>query len=94
MGADEVKRIVRDKALEQSSVVDGDEVRDSGEDLELISDLGFNSLSFIQLIINLEKEFDITFAEDLLVMSKVSTVEKISDVVIDCLKKKGELHDE
>ena len=94
MGVDEVKKVVKEKALAQSTVAEGGEALDSGEDLELISDLGFNSLSFIQLIINLEKEFDITFAEDLLIMSEVSTVEKITDVVIEYLEKKGELHDE
>ena len=53
-----------------------------------IFELGLNSMSFIQIIIALEEEFNIEIPENKLLITEMNTVSKMVDVLI-CSK--GEL---
>ena len=47
----------------------------------LIEDLGYDSIQFIQLIIDLEKEFNIEFNDEMILMESLSTIEKLISTI-------------
>ena len=57
----------------ETLVVDGDEVK---EDSNLVNDLGADSLDTVELIMNVEKEFDIAVTD-----AKAEAVETVGDIV-------------
>lgn len=52
----------------------------------LLFDLGYDSIRFIQLILNLEEEFKIEFLDEYLLMEKLSTVENIYNAVSNMIQ--------
>ena len=51
------------------------------KDINIFNDLAYNSLSFIQLIIDLEQTFNIVIPDDYLLMENLSTVSQVCDMV-------------
>lgn len=47
--------------------------------MNLISDLGYNSISFIELIVVLEDEFDIEFKDEMILYNSLATTNEIID---------------
>ena len=61
-----------------------DDLRDLTQ-INIFDDLSFDSLEFVQLIIDLEQAFDIEIPDEYLLMDSLSTVEKICQVVNEIL---------
>lgn len=51
------------------------------EHVDLIDDLGMDSLSFISIVIETESTFDITIPEEMLLMENFRTVDRIIEIV-------------
>ena len=64
--------------LEESSGIDKEEI---SKVCNLISDEIIDSLGMIELISYLEKEFNIIFSEDDLVLDNFETIDKISNLI-------------
>ena len=47
----------------------------------LIADMGLNSITFIQLIVALENEFDIEFEDEMLDYKKISKIKHLCDYI-------------
>lgn len=69
---------VREKIIKifMSSFVDV-----TNENVDLISDLGMDSLTFVQLIILIEEEFDIEIPFELLEINNFRNISLITDIV-------------
>ena len=84
------KRKIKEKVLEilshlfQTSGVDTDVL----EYVDLIDDLGMDSVNFISLIIELESEFDILIPDDWLLMDKFREYSSIFSAVEELIMKK------
>ena len=61
---------------------------------DFLFDLQFDSIRFIQLVVDLEEVFEIEFLDDYLVMDKMDTVEKLFSVVKDMIERKDSLNAE
>ena len=59
-----------------------------GENLIII---GFDSISAIQLVVNLEQQFNIQLNDDDLVFNRLDTIAKIQQLVICYIKEKVEM---
>lgn len=55
------------------------------EDINIFDDLGYDSIKFIQLIIDLEGTFKIEIPEDMLIMENFSSVNQINDLIYNLL---------
>lgn len=53
--------------------------------INIFDDLAFDSLEFVQLVIDLEQAFDIEIPDEYLLMDSLSTVEKICQVINEIL---------
>ena len=84
MSKEDIKGIII-KILEESSGIDKEEISKVGN---LISDEIIDSLGMIELISFLEKEFNIIFSEDDLVLDNFETLEKIVDLIQIKISKK------
>lgn len=60
------------------------------EHMNLVDDLGIDSISFITLIIELENSFDINIPDKYLLIDKMNTVDKIQMIISNELLKKEE----
>ena len=56
--------------------------------INIFDDLGYESLSFVQLIIELEEAFDIVIPDDLILMNSFDTIGQIHDIISNLLKNK------
>ena len=72
--------------LFQNSGVDTDVL----EYVDLIDDLGMDSVNFIALIIELEAEFDIQIPDDMLLLENFKCVDDIVSVIENELSNKSE----
>ena len=50
----------------------------------LIHDLGYNSLSFANLIVDIEKVFEIRVKDKYFKFDEIDTVEKLSEMIVEC----------
>lgn len=65
------------------------------EYVDLIDDLGMDSITFITLIVDIEAAFDITVPDDMLIMKYYKNVDDVIRVVAKQLaEKEGECDDE
>lgn len=55
--------------------------------INLVEDLGMDSLTYIELIVSLEDEFNIEFSMDELDIEKLKTIDSIAKIVEELLKK-------
>lgn len=55
------------------------------DDMDLFSDGGMDSLTFITLVIEIEDSFDITIPDDFLDMNNFRTINKICDIILEIL---------
>lgn len=46
-----------------------------------LTDMGIDSIAFIQIIVALEEEFECEFPDSKLLMSELNTIQKITDVL-------------
>ena len=60
------------------------------EHMNLVDDLGIDSITFITLIIELENSFDINIPDKYLLLDKMNTVDKIQMIISNELLKKEE----
>ncbi len=51
--------------------------------IDLINDLGMDSITFITLIVEVEARFDITVPDDVLLMEHFRNVDNIVQIIID-----------
>lgn len=51
---------------------------------DLIEDLSYDSISIIKLIVDIEKEFDMNFSEDYLILDKFRCFESLYSAVDEC----------
>lgn len=58
------------------------------EHMNLVDDLGIDSITFITLIIELENSFDINIPDKYLLLDKMNTVDKIQMIISNELLKK------
>ena len=54
---------------------------DSMNDVDIINDYNFDSVKMVQLIIDIEMEFDICFEDDELEIDKLNTIEKLKKII-------------
>lgn len=54
---------------------------DSMNDVDIINDYNFDSVKMVQLIIDIETEFDICFEDDELEIDKLNTIEKLKKII-------------
>ncbi len=50
-----------------------------------LATLGLTSIGFIQVIVQIEEEFQITIPDEFLLLSKLNTVNKIASIVLSLL---------
>ena len=50
-------------------------------DINIFDDLGFDSISFIQLIVDIERNFEIEIDDNMLLMENFSTVGQIENII-------------
>lgn len=60
------------------------------EYVDLIDDLGMDSMLFLSVVIELETAFDIIIPDDLLLMGNFSTIDKICSLVLQLIIAKTE----
>ena len=58
--------------------------------VDLIDDLGMDSMLFLSVVIELETAFDIIIPDDLLLMGNFSTIDKICSLVLQLIIAKTE----
>ncbi len=64
---------------------------DISDQLDLVDDLGFNSMLFIQLIINIEEELEIEIPEEQLLIEHMRKYTNLRGCVLKQLKTSGSL---
>lgn len=57
------------------------------EDARLVEDLGIDSVLILQLIANIEMQFNITFDDEDLLVDKFSTVSSLADYITELMEK-------
>lgn len=77
--------ILKNLIKEYSSVAI--EANEISSNTDLIKDLGYDSLSFIQLISDIEDEYNIIFDLDDLDISTLSKYKEIEKIIVSKLKK-------
>ena len=70
--------VLNDVADEFIDIING---KSSGEDINLFDDLNYDSIKFLQLIINLEESFQIEFNDEVLLIENFSTVAQIKHLI-------------
>lgn len=61
-------------------------VKDITDDTDLITDLSYNSVSAIKLVVDIEQEFDIEFPDELLIFEKLRKFPTLYNTVLECVK--------
>lgn len=56
--------------------------------IDLIDDLGLDSITFISIVIEIEKRFDISIPDDKLLMDNFKAIDKIATMIHEELSKK------
>ena len=64
------------------------------DDINIFDDLTYDSIKFIQLVIDLEEIFNIEVADDMLLMENFSTIKQIKDLIINLTGDKMEFGEE
>lgn len=65
-----IKEVLENEHIDNNKIKEG----------QLIS-LGFNSISFIKMVVKIETEFDIEYDDDMLLIDKLNTLEDLSKYV-------------
>lgn len=60
------------------------------ESIDLIDDLGYDSISLINLVISIEKKYMIEIPDDLLLMENLRSYIKINKIVTSCIQLRSE----
>lgn len=55
------------------------------ENTDLIDDLGYDSVDLINLVVQIEEKYNITFPDDFLFMDYLRSYVKLRDIVSTCL---------
>lgn len=63
--------------LVQNNGIDGEVI----EFLDLVDDVGIDSIMFITIIVKLEEKFKITFPDDVILMNNFRRIDNIVDIV-------------
>lgn len=77
MGNNIIERVM--KVLHESGIVVSD------VNADYITDNNVDSVTFIETIVNLEEEFEVLVPDEYLVMDRIDTVQKITDVITEVL---------
>jgi len=62
-------------------IADSNEIYDLGLDDDFVELLNFDSMTFIQVIVRLESEFNVTIDDDDLTFENLNTLKKLHDYV-------------
>ncbi|MDR2712870.1 MAG: phosphopantetheine-binding protein [Clostridiales bacterium] len=62
------------------------EAKEITDDTDLITDLSYNSVSAVRLVVDIEQEFEIEFPDELLVFEKLRKFSYLCDTVFKCVK--------
>lgn len=57
------------------------------EDARLVEDLGIDSVLILQLIVNIEMQFNITFDDEDLLVDKFSSISSLADYITELMEK-------
>ncbi len=57
------------------------------EDARLVEDLGIDSVLILQLIANIEMQFNITFDDEDLLVDKFSSISSLADYITELMEK-------
>jgi len=63
---------------------------DITDDLDLIENFNYDSISIIQLIIDIENNFEIQIEDDFLMMESISKYQILKNYIIDMISKQRE----
>lgn len=74
----EIKELIADILESQEEI---------SEDARLVEDLGIDSVLILQLIANIEMQFNITFDDEDLLVDKFSTVSSLADYITELMEK-------
>lgn len=83
MSQDALRALVREVIIELAPRRPDDP---SGDDLLLVDDLGYNSLSVLELVFALEEELDIDLMGDGAAASYITTVRNLQDHVLTLIR--------
>lgn len=73
-----IKKLILNHSINESNY----NYEELNSECDLIYDLEYNSINFIELIIDLEQTFDIIFDEELLIIDELSKIENIIKVTL------------
>ncbi|HEY5588714.1 MAG TPA: phosphopantetheine-binding protein [Candidatus Paceibacterota bacterium] len=49
-----------------------------------LQSVGFDSISFVRLVVEIEDKFEIEFPDDKLVITQAGTIRQLNDIIISC----------
>lgn len=61
------------------------------KDINIFDDLGYDSIKFIQLIVDLEEYFKVEIDDDMLLMENFSTIKQITDLILNLIDDKSKI---
>ena len=77
----DMEKIILQAIIEKASInIDSGNEKDI-DNFDLVNDLGFNSISLISLVVELEGQFNVEFEDEMLLMERLSTPQKIIEAV-------------
>lgn len=84
-----MKEVTIEKIVEIINASENIDVEASQLD-ENLSDMGMESITFIQIVVNLEEEFECEIPDSKLIISEMDTIRKIANVLLDLRKESEE----
>lgn len=87
MKKDFLKNRIKEIIIEESLLDISQE--NIAEDTDLIRELGYDSIGIINMIIHLEKEFDISFTENLIDLTKLTNLKEINETITKIIEEKN-----
>lgn len=77
-----MKEVTIEKIVEVINVSENIEVNNNQLD-DNLSDMGMDSITFIQMVVNLEEVFECEIPDSKLLMSEMDTIRKVAQVLLD-----------
>lgn len=82
-----MKKVTIEKIVEVINVSENIDVNVNQLD-DNLSDIGMDSITFIQMVVNLEEVFECEIPDSKLLMSEMDTIRKIAEVLLDLYREK------
>lgn len=81
-----IELIFKDNDSSLESIIDCEEILE----INIFDDLGYDSIRFIELIVDIENKFQIELDDELLIMNNFSTISKIIDNISLIISRRGD----